>query len=187
MPIYKHYAKDYYYHVYSKGNQKQKIFLEDEDYSRFTAKMIEYSQKHKIDILAYVLMPTHFHFLLFQRSSIAPNKFMQSLLISHVRFFAKKYNTTGHIFQTRFKAKTIDSQEYLLQLSRYIHQNPAKSVNNFSDAFLNSYSWSSYLEYIGKRDNPYIDTQPVLSYFSKTNKNLSYHAFIKIPREEINL
>lgn len=185
--IYKHYIPGNYYHVWAIGNQNKKIFLDDNDYSHFTQKMIEYSQKHKIDILAYVLLPDRFHFLLFQRSTIPLNKFMQSLLVSHVRFFSKKYNSSGHIFQARFKAEIIEGKENLLQLSRYIHQSPLKLVNNFSDAYLNSYSWSSYSEYAGKRNNPYIDTDLILSYFAKTNKKLSYQAFIQTPQSFVDI
>lgn len=177
--IYKHYIPGNYYHLSTRANPGQKIFLDDNDYSHFTEKMIDYSQKQKVDILAYVLMPTHFQLLVFQRSSIPLNKFMQSLLVSHVRYYQKKYKSSGHLFRARFKAEIIENKEDLLQLSRFIHQMPLKAVNNFSDAYLNSYSYSSYLEYAGKRDNPHIDSQLILTYFSKNNKNLSYKAFIQ--------
>jgi len=188
MTIYKHYAKNLYYHVYSRGNQKQPIFHQDADYQRFIKKIEEYQKKYKVDILAYCLMPNHFHFLLYQPTKLNINKFMQALLVSHIRYFQKKYNLIGHLFQGRFRAKIVDSEHYLLQLSRYIHQNPLEAAGNYSDAYLNSYPWSSYYDYVGKRPLSFVDPDIVLKVFSKMKKSpkLSYQTLVQTPFSDMD-
>ena len=188
MAIHKHYAKGYYYHVYSCGNQRRDIFRDDSDYSRFTGKIKEYQEKYPVQILAYCLMPSHFHFLLYQPTKLPITKFIQALLVSHVRYFQTKYNLVGHLFQQRFQAKIINTDDNLLNLSRYIHQNPLAAAKNFSDSFLNSYQYSSYSTYSGTKKKSFVKTDLILSYFSKTNPKLDYKTFIKTPmkKEEIN-
>ena len=180
MTLYKHYIPNTYYHIYTQGNQKQKIFFDDSDYTRFVQKMGQYATQYKALVLAYCLMTNHFHLLVKQETKIPLSKFIQALLVSHVRYFQKKHALVGHLFQGRFRAKIIDTGDDLLNLSRYIHQNPLMAVNNFSDAYLNSYQWSSYQEYTGKRRS-FVDTSLILAHFSKKNPRLSYKEFIQTP------
>ena len=184
MPLYKHYAKGYYYHVYSRGNQRRDIFKDDSDYSRFTEKIEEYRKKYPVEIHCYCLMPNHFHFLLYQPTKLPITKFIQALLVSHVRYFQTKYDLVGHLFQQRFRAKIIQTDEGLLRLSRYIHQNPLAAAKNYSDSFLNSYQWSSYSTYSGTKKEPFVKTDLILSCFSETNPKSDYESFIKTPMKK---
>jgi len=98
-------------------------------------------------------------------------------------YFNKKYNNVGPVFQGRFRAKMIDNESYLLQLSRYIHQNPWELVRKRKDrtTILQNYKWSSYADYVNKPRNKFVKTDEILSYFSKTNKNLDYKSFVEEP------
>ena len=127
-----HFVQGGYYHIYNRGNRKQKIFLHDIDFRRYLAKLKEYKDKHNVTILAYCLMPNHVHFLLRQNSPEPVSTFVQKLHTAYSMYFNKKYEQVGHLFADRFKAKIVTKDEYLTHLSRYIHLNPAKLVNQLT-------------------------------------------------------
>ncbi len=128
-----------------------------------------------VDIYAYCLMPNHFHFLLKQRADGGITRFLRKFANSYTRFFNTKYDRVGPLFQGTFKAKLIDNDEYLLQVSKYIHRNPLK----IHKGNLNSYPYSSYNYYLSKEKHPFCDTEFILSYFSRSNPNLSYQSFVE--------
>jgi putative transposase len=101
--IKKEQAPDSYYHVYVRGSNKQKLFIE---------------------VLAYCLMPNHFHLLLYQFDVPYLEKFMRSLMTSYGKYFNLKYKRTGPVFESRYKAVRIDQDIYLQHITRYIHLNP---------------------------------------------------------------
>jgi len=138
-----------YYYIYNQGNRKQDIFLDKSDYLKYLEKLREYKKKHNISIICYCLMPNHFHLLLRQDADIPIYKFMHALHTSYSMYVNHKHDRTGHLFQGKYKQKEIDKNEYLLQLSSYIHLNPVVSglVEKLED-----YQWSSYLDYIGLRE-----------------------------------
>ena len=136
----KHYDVDAYYHVYNRGVNRRKIFLDDQDYTVFLAFLKRYlgeatekdkfyrvypSLKGQLDLLSYCLMPNHFHLLLYQYDDV---KAMETLLrcvsTAYTMYFNKKYQRVGHLFQGTYKASRILSEPYLLHISRYIHMNP---------------------------------------------------------------
>lgn len=160
-----------YYHIYNRGSEKRTIFQSPRDYNNFLTRTKEKAEKYSIDILAYCLMPNHFHFLLKQVSDIPLTRFMNAIQLGHAKYFNTKYERIGPLFQGRFKAKLIDNKEYLLHLSAYIHRNP---VN-----FLREYPYSSYREYINPEKRNVSKTDVILSYFSKTNSKLSYEDFVE--------
>src|SRR3989344_1418868 len=112
------------YHVYNRGSEKRSIFQSKRDYKKFLYRAKENAQKFSINILCYCLMPNHFHFLLQQTSEASVASFMNVLQLGHAKFFNTKYERIGPLYQGRFKAKSVMSGEYLLQLSAYIHRNP---------------------------------------------------------------
>ncbi|MBI4999858.1 transposase, partial [Candidatus Gottesmanbacteria bacterium] len=133
-----------------------------------------------VELLAFCLLPNHFHFLLKQNSDISIAKFMNSLLLGHAKYFNTKYERVGPLFQGRFKAKMIETDEYLLQLSKYIHRNPLADSGNLKDSRnLQDYFYSSYSNYLGIKTWPFIETETLLSYFSKNNPTLSYKNFVE--------
>ena len=100
---------------------------------------------------------------------------MHALSTTYSKYFNKKYERVGSLFQGRFKAKLIDKDEYLLYLSKYIHTNPKKV---WAKALLD-YPYSSYRFYVHGGPKEFIDTKTILSYFSSEHKNLSYQAFVE--------
>lgn len=128
-----------YYHVYARGNNKQKLFPEDVDYKYFLRLLDRYlSEKpaisntgasyphfvNCIEVVAYCLMTNHFHLLLYQADTPYLEKFMRSLMTSYSRYFNLKYKQTGPVFESRYKAARIDQDSYLQHITRYIHLNP---------------------------------------------------------------
>ncbi len=169
-----------FYHIYNRGNRKQQIFLRNRDYERFLEKVLEYKKKYPLTIVAYCLMPNHFHFLI-QAQSNTTSRFFSDLCNSHSRYFNVKYDTVGSLYQGRFKAKKVEKDEYLIHLSRYIHLNPVEIlsiVSRISIDKLLMYKWSSLPGYLNGSDDGIISPYIVFDYFSKKNATEEYKDFV---------
>ena len=178
------FEKGFYYHVYNRGSEKRLIFLEKRDYLKFLKRTQEYFQKYNISILCFCLMPNHFHFLLKQEDTSSIALFMNVLQLAYAKYFNTKYRRVGPLYQGRFKAKIVENDEYLLQLSAYIHRNPLSLIpdsGNPQDSRnqIRHYPYSSYKDYLSKYFSVLTKPQTILNYFSKTNKNLSYESFVE--------
>jgi len=149
-----------YYHVFNRGNHKQDIFLEEPDYLGYLERIRKYKESSKISILCYCLMPNHLHLLIRQDSDVPLYKFIHSVHTSYSMYFNRKYKKVGHLFQGRFRQKTVDKDEYLMQVSSYIHLNP---IINGLVKELETYQWSSYPDYIGLRQGTLCDKEMVLA------------------------
>ena len=136
-----------YYHLYNRGNNREKIFFERENYLFFLRRFRHYLVDSTLDVNAYCLMPNHYHFLVNLRQRDFSQK-MQAFTLSHTKAMNKRYRRCGSIFQSRFQAILVDSDAYLLHLSRYIHLNPVKAglVKRPED-----WEFSSYVDYVGLR------------------------------------
>jgi|SRR3989344_630361 len=131
----------------------------------------------EITLLAYCLMPNHFHLLIKQKSSGSIDIFMNSLATRYTMYFNSKYKRVGPLYQDVYKAVLVNTDEQLLHLTRYIHK---QALASKGDALQ---SWEtqpcSYPEYANDRKTVWIQPEEVLGYFSKTNPALSYQAFVK--------
>ena len=117
----------YAYHVINRGNGRAQVFHKDEDYGAFL-KLIESAKaRHYVSILAFCLMPNHFHLVLEPSTQVAMSKFMHWLLTSHVRRYHRHYDSSGHVWQGRFKSFPIQRDEHLMTVIRYVLQNPVRS------------------------------------------------------------
>lgn len=125
----------------------------------------------KMDLLCFSLMPNHFHFLVKQNQASVIDVFTNSLITRYVLYFNRKYERVGHLFQDVYKAVLIDSEEQLLHLSRYIHENP-KQLGSRGQAYQEQYT--SLPEYLGQRRTTWIKTELISSYFSKSSPGGSY-------------
>lgn len=137
----------YCYHLYNRGNNRQKIFFEAENYSYFLRLLRYRLLTAKIDLLAYCLMPNHYH-LLVQCQGGDVSKAMQSLTLAYTKAINQRFNRVGSLFQGPFKAIEVDTSAYLQHLVRYIHLNPVKAglVDRAEE-----WAFSSYCEYAGLR------------------------------------
>jgi len=150
-----------FYHVIVRGNQKQPIFLDDQDRVEYLRRVSHYKEKCGFVLYSYILMSNHVH-LLVETVKDPLSKIMQLISFTYARYFNKKYDKVGHLFQGRYKAILCDRDEYLLGLVRYIHLNPVRAkIVTMPEEF----QWSSHSEYIGKRKG-LIDTDSVLQLFS---------------------
>ena len=134
----------------------------------------------EITLISYCLMPNHFHFLIKQKSETGIDRFMRSLCTRYTMFFNRKYKRVGPLYQTAYKAVLVDTEEQLLQLTKYIHRNPLGENFVPKDQILSKlYSQPSSLpEYLGERNTDWVHGEEILAFFSKTNSNLSYKTFI---------
>lgn len=186
------------YHIVNRGVEKREIFVKSQDYSRFILGLEVFNsetpadiwqllgtqggtdlpkrledwrrqrQEPIVEVLAFVLMPNHYHLLL--------KEITQGGIITYMRkmggysvYFNRQYDRVGPLFQGRYKAVEVASEEQLLNVFAYIHTNPIELiepqwkefvVSSAEDAiaFLNNYRWSSYMDYIGKGNTSYVTT-----------------------------
>ncbi|OGY29575.1 MAG: hypothetical protein A3F35_02755 [Candidatus Woykebacteria bacterium RIFCSPHIGHO2_12_FULL_45_10] len=164
-----------YYHLICRGNN-QNIFLGNKDYIRFLENLDNYSGKFSIKIFSFALMPNHVHLLVRQDSEIPISKFMQVLTTAHANYFNLKHRRTGHLFESRFKHIGVETDEYLVHLSRYIHLNPS-SANIVTKP--ESYPWSSYRTFLKLEALNFVDRDTVLGYFSSKNPIRDYQEFVE--------
>ena len=139
-----------YYHIYNRGNSKQKIFNNKEDYLHFIGLMYVCNQKENfkadnlskgqdlfeaerkgelVNIGAYCLMPNHFHILITEAEDGDISKFIQKLSTAYVMYFNKKYERSGGLFEGKFKSQHIAEDRYLKYIFSYIHLNPIKLID----------------------------------------------------------
>ena len=174
---YKISAPGEYFHIYNRGNAKERIFIEDQDFTFFLMRLkqnlfpnqekgrsrLQFLPPDSFSVVCYCLMPNHFHFLIRQNTDLPIGKLLLKLCTSYSMYFNKKYDRVGHIFQDQFKQVLVGDNEYLTWLSAYIHQNPkvAGLTNN-----IEKYAWSSYLNFIGERNDPLCRKEVILSQFN---------------------
>ena len=176
----RHFQQNSYYHVFNRGNHKSDIFLNPYDYLRFLEKIEEYKDKCQIKVLCFCLMPNHFHLLLQQLSTEPLTKFMLSLSTSYSKYFNIKYDQVGRLYQERFRAVEVTTDEYLLYLTKYIHLNPTKLKVDIT-----KYKWSSLNNYIDYSEWDFVEPEPILNYFSQINPKKDYLNFVLENRSDI--
>lgn len=182
-----------FYHIYNRGVEKRKIFKDSKDYGVFLSYVKECLQKpkgrqnlnsgnlksavskksslnnrktknyfNKMELLCYCLMPNHFHLLIKQENKDVMESFMRSLATRYSMYFNRRYGRVGKLFQGHYKAVLINDENYLLHLSRYIHLNPLEYSTNIENTY------TSYLDYLGKRKSKWVNTRLILSFFKKS-------------------
>ena len=134
-----------FYHVITRGNQRQNLFRDDKDREFYLDRLEQYRKRYGFTIYAYVLMSNHVH-LLIETGKTPLSKIMQGLQFSYTRYFNRRYRKIGHLFQGRYRAIICDRQEYLLELVRYIHLNPARTKQ---PSVLDEHRWSNHRAYLG--------------------------------------
>ncbi|MDO8570288.1 MAG: transposase [Candidatus Daviesbacteria bacterium] len=172
------------YHIYNRGAEKRDIFTNSRDYRRFLKTIYYYqfkgpkpkfskfthskintfnpSPKNKmVEIICYCFMPNHFHFLIRQLKDNGISIFLSHISNSYTKYFNVKNKRVGSLLQGTFKAILVESDEYLLHLSRYIHINPVVSGITKN---LDEFSWSSYNEYVNASSN-LCSTDIILNFF----------------------
>lgn len=201
------------YHVFNRGVEKRSIFMDDRDHLRFirgllifndTKPILNFNQKFEsiykfnkdkenlVDILAFCLMPNHFHLLLRQKVDDGISKFISKVSIGYANYFNLKYERVGSLFQGNFKSVLINSESQFIHIPYYIHLNPLdlvfpdwrkKGIGKPKQAmeFLDSYRWSSHPDYIGRLSfYSLLEMNPLKEIFISTkNYKKDIYEFIK--------
>ena len=131
------------YHVLNRGNARAEVFHKDADFAAFVDLMAEANERLPLRILAFALLPNHFHLVLWPRGDGDLSRWMQWLLTSHVRRYHRHYHGSGHVWQGRFKAFPIEQDEHLLTVLRYVERNPLRAnlVRRAEDWAWSSLAW----------------------------------------------
>jgi REP element-mobilizing transposase RayT len=161
-----------HYHIYNRGNNFQPIFFEHENYVYFLRQFKKYFSSVDVEVVAYCLMPNHYHLLVHLKTDRF-SEIMQAFSLSYSKSINKRFGRVGSLFQGRFKSVHVDRNEYLLHLSRYIHLNPVKA-NLVSRA--EDWEFSSCQEFIGLRNGTLPKPEIVLSQFPTRE---SYRIFVE--------
>lgn len=211
----KTYVEGGYYHIYNRGVEKRTIFEDTFDYKVFL-NYLKYSLSKpptpnkikkvftlqgepfkgvprlpknfykEIELIAFCLMPNHFHLMIKQNNVLAMKSFMNSLTTRYTMYFNKKYDRVGSLFQGVYRAVLIRDESYLLHLSRYIHLNPSELTNDLTSSF------SSYSSYLGLRKTPWLKPDVVLDQFNNRvseefKKINNYKEFVEKYKQEDRL
>ena len=115
------------YHILNRGNARSKVFHKPEDYSAFLQTLNEASVRLPMPLLAYCLMPNHFHLVVRPDGDGDLSRWMQWLMTTHVRRYLKHYSHSGHVWQGRFKAFPLQDDEHLVTVVRYVERNPLRA------------------------------------------------------------
>jgi len=197
------FSKNIIYHVLNRGVDKRRIFLSEKDHLRFIHDLFEfndaaqlthtaysfakasgtrkaiYIQKERkprkllVEILAFCLMPNHYHLLLRQKTEDGIIKFMRRLNMGYAKYFNEKYERNGSLFQGRYKAVPVTTEAHFIHLPYYIHTNPLdlvapdwrkQKLSNINSAWkhLENYRWSSHLDYLDIRNFPSVTQREFL-------------------------
>ncbi|MBM7690723.1 REP element-mobilizing transposase RayT [Peribacillus deserti] len=150
------------YHLICRGNRGADLFLDDKDRNTYLSMLEETREKYEFFLHSYCLMSNHVHLLL-QTISDPTGLIMSKLNTRYAIYFNKRYQQDGHVFQGRYYAQMIDSIEYLVQVSRYIHLNPLKAqlVEKPED-----YKWSSYQAFLQGKPDKHATPAKILLYFN---------------------
>ncbi len=203
------FVNDYFYHIYNRGTEKRNILLNEVDYFRFIHDLYEFNnvkatlnlardivrgstsnnisnnkkpRELLVEIIAFCLMPNHFHLILRQLKEKGITKFMQKLGTGYTMYFNQKNKRTGALFQGRFKAILVDKDNYFLPLVNYVHLNPVELIEpNWKEEgirnrkkvneFLEDYRWSSYPDYVGIKNFPSVINKEFFTSYFKNEEN----------------
>jgi putative transposase len=179
------------YHIYNRGNNSQQLFFEEENYTHFL-KLVKKFLSPNCEILAWCLMPNHFHFLIYVNEKSVqylPSKNIpiqqlsegiRLLLSSYTKAINKRYNRTGSLFQQKTKSKNVydGKGNYAVQAFHYIHQNPIKS---YLVKEMHQWEFSSYKDYAGLREGSLCNKELAVQLLDIDINNFESHSnnFIK--------
>ena len=148
------------YHVINRANARLKIFFKEEDYRLFESVLVEGIEKYDVRLLAYCLMPNHFHLVLYPKQDGDVQKFMQWITLTHTQRWHVQNKTigSGHLYQGRYKSFLIERDKHLLSVIRYVERNPlrAKLVKR-----VESWEFSSLARRLRSKGAKWLATWPI--------------------------
>jgi len=188
-------------HIYNRGNNKEKIFFDEQDYRAFLFRLglclgfieeelnkeklismpfsrirITEMKKSDFKLHAFSLMPNHFHLLIEQVGDVSISKLMSKLCTSYSKYINKKHKRIGHVFQDEFKAVLVEDNTQLMWISSYIHTN---AVKDKLAKHPREYKWSSYNDYTLDRNLKIINKKLLLSTFGDKKNFIEQNSYVK--------
>ncbi|MEB6548673.1 transposase [Heyndrickxia sporothermodurans] len=164
------------YHITSRGIRRSNLFFDDQDRSMYLYLLREAMGKFPFKLYTYCLMTNHIH-LQIETIKHPPGEIMKQVHTKYAKYFNKRYDFTGHVFESRYGAEQIDRPDYELEVNKYIHLNPIRAniVQRLED-----YPWSSYRTYIFGEENSLVFTTQIFSYF-KDPLVVNYEKYLHEP------
>lgn len=172
------------YHVYNRGAHRERIFFSEENY-RFCLRLFrKYKNKYRVDIIAYCLMPNHYHLLLRQEEGGSISRFLQTTFNTYVQALNKEQGLSGALFEGSAKSVLIDSESSIVRVVRHIHLNPvvAKLVSRPGD-----WEFSDYNVWITGNASQYPNLKIRDAYFSSADEYKQYVEEYQHEREQVTL
>jgi REP element-mobilizing transposase RayT len=160
-----------FYHIYNRGSNRQPVFFENENYLYLLRLFKKYSQILRISVIAYCLMPNHYHFLVRQDGDSPAGLLFQRVFNAYTKAINKKYDRNGTLFQGRFRCILLVNTSQLFQLCRYIHANPVKAGLVPSPEL---WPFSNFREWIGSRAGTLCDLDFVRTNFGSANEYIEF-------------
>ncbi len=161
------FTKGQYYHLFNHSITEQFLFRDKEDYLTCLALIKRFYNQNDYSILAYCLMPNHYHFLIYQNTDFPIYTYFNKIWNNYSRYYNKKYNRHGTLFAGKLQHIGIKNSIHLVYLCAYIHLNP---VHANLVKTPEQWQWSNYPEWIGIRDNRLIDRQIVETLFKSPSE-----------------
>jgi REP element-mobilizing transposase RayT len=176
------FALGHYYHIYNRGVSRSSIFFEPANYIYCLSLIKKYLPGYALTIIAYCLMPNHYHLLLRQDGEIALSKFIGVLFNAYAQAVNKRQQRSGSLFKGRFHHILIERDEHLIHLCRYIHLNPvrARLVHQPAD-----WPYSNYLEWIDQRNGTLKDEKFIRQWFADAAAYQTFVSELQSERDEM--
>jgi len=191
--VVRNFRKNAYYHIFNQGVEKRDIFQDENDYRLFQYYLLAYlrpieevlemdpdiplrltskSLAEETELLAYCLMPNHFHLLIKQKTEDAIPKLLKQLTNAYTLYFNEKHDRVGGLMQGRYKAVEVGDEKLFIHLARYIHLNPLSGGIVKS---LDEHRWSSYPDYLEGKAGVPAAKEKILSYFPSVGAFKGFH------------
>ena len=182
------------YHVFNRGVEKKDVFVDDQDrrvflfylniytgnldqvtarYSDLPARLKDKNLGDSLDLLAYCLMPNHFHLVIFQKEADAMPRLLKQVTNGYTAYFNQKHNRVGSLFAGRYRAVTIGDDDLLAHVVRYVHLNPVVAGLSGKPG---EWGWCSYKNYMGENGGINCETHRVGDRFASSEDFAKYHA-----------
>lgn len=166
------FAAGNYYHIYNRGAGRMSIFRNHDNYLYLIGLMKKHAANFQITIIAYALLPNHYHWLVRQNGEISVSTLAKIVFKAYANAFNNANNRSGTLFEDRFRAIYVATDEYRHHLCRYIHANP---VRHGIATDIELWPYSNYLDWIGKRPGTLLDPDFIRTHFAT---GAAYQAYV---------
>ncbi len=169
-----------YYHIYNRGANRENIFFSKENFLHCLRLLGKYTKSYLVTVIAYCLMPNHYHLVLRQDGEVSLSKFTNVVFNAYVQAVNKQLRRKGTLFQGGFKHVHVDRDEYVLHLCRYVHLNPVEAgIVSRPEEWV----FSNYQDWIGMREGKLKDAEFIHSYFAQPEDYQKFVMEYEVERE----